>query len=521
MKNKHLVALAVFVVLLFVTRAVLKRHDDDVVVNLAEAGVGRVIAMELKPSDVTWIQVGGPPPVLPKAEAAEATVDGGMDAAAPVEDAPAATPAAEKKPEEPKTPLRVERSGSTWTVASAHGAPADSKQVDEFVTSLLDLAGEVRGEGETAYAEFGVDEASATRIEIGTGAGAPAAVILVGKQGDSYDAHFARADGSPVVRHVTEGVRRGLGLYGESKAPNADQWVKKDVLSGIDQAKVTRVTAERPDARLVLEKQTAVTPEAPPADGAPPPPPATEWVVVEPRIPWSVRSDGLPGVVSRMTTARAMSVLDAAATPACGVEPPSATVTLEQEGGAAQSVHVGGKVPDREEAAVNVGGGPVCWSFASWAVQSLLPQASSIWTIPDAFPGAPVASEAKAVTITRGGQAWRLTKASGDAWTWEGRGEASSSRVQRIASAVVGLRFDDLADESKVSPAAKAVHATVRVDAGGKRMTVTLLGERAGTSFGERYVRVEGGNPPPAGFMGVLGKSRVDSLLPSESELRE
>ena len=47
-----------------------------------------------------------------------------------------------------------------------------------------------------------------------------------------------------------------------------------------------------------------------------------------------------------------------------------------------------------------------------------------------------------------------------------------------------------------------------------------LLGERAGTATGERYVRLDGPGAPPHGFVGVLAGTAVESLEASVEDLK-
>jgi hypothetical protein len=516
MKKQHLIALALLVVLLFVARAVLKRHDREVVQHMEEAGVVKVIASELKAADVRYVSVQAPTPEAAKpAEEAKEAESTGAEQTATEEEPADETPAADSKP-----PLRVEKRDGNWVVASAHDAPAESTQVDEFVEGALAMAGELRGKGENSFAEFGVDAAHATKVEIGKEPGKPDAIVYIGKSGDSGDAHFVRVEGSDEIRHVTDGLRRGLGLWGENAAPAADHWVKKEILK-LEEAKLTRVTVDRADMHAVFEKVEQTPPAPPPAaEGTTPPaPPAIKsWKVVEPVLNWPLREDAIAGVMTRVASVRVQGALDPS-DPACAAAP-VATVTLEQEGGAAPTVvTVLGKRTDKEEVALRVEGQPHCYSLASWGLNSLMPRASALWEVPVAFPSAPASTDVKSVTFQRGGQRARLTKGDGDEWKMDGKGKADGSRVSRMVGALVGLRFDDVALASRVPAAALQPTATITAEAAGKKLTVTVLGERAGTSTGERYVRVDGAGALPSGHVGVIPKYTADSLLPELKEL--
>lgn len=490
MKNRTLVILGLAVLALLALRFLLTRGEGESVQDLEDAGVARVLASPPKAEDVLWIRVSAP-------------------AAPPVEGAEPAPPAA---------PLLVRRvAGGPWTVASAHDAPAEAAQVDEFLKAVLELAGEERGEGESVRAEFGVDDAQAVKVELGgADANAPLATLFVGKQGDGPESHFVMAAGSSAIRHASQGLRRKLGLWSADAKPAADHWLKKQLVQA-DEPKLKSLSLARPDLALELRAEPGPAVEAP-AEGAAPAPPARTWTVAAPALPWPLRADAIAGVVGRAGSVRVDAALDPAA---CASGGATSTLSLAQEDGVSHVLSVGAKLADADRHALQLAGDPHCYAVASWSLASLLPRASALWDVPPAFANAPPSSDVTRVTVQRDGATIRLVKAGETEWKIESprTGAAQAGRVSRLVTALLNLRFDDVAEAGKVPPALLDKSATVTVEAGGRRLAVVLLGERVGGAPRERYARLEGGTVAPAGFVGVLSSATVDALLPALDEL--
>ncbi len=481
MRRQHFILLAIVLVALLAARVLVRRAGSDVATSPAQAGAGSVLVTPVDAAAVSWVRVTAPSPAT----------------------APDQEPATTVSP----TGVSFEKRDGSW-VAQPGGAPADGAAIDAFVAKLAALSGEVRAEAEGSWAAFGVDEATAVKVEVGSGEQA-AATVFVGKSGDSGTAHFVRAAGSPRVRHVRGGLRSDLGLWGSGASIAADLWIKKDVL-GLTGADVTRMVVDRPGLRVVLEKPPAPT-EAAGADGAPAPVPEPAWRVVEPALPWTVRADGLAGVVDRAATARVAGAQDPQS-PACAAEPVT-TVTFTRASGGDVVARLRGAIG--EDAALTMDGAPHCWAMSSWSGTTLAPKASAIWDVPAAFADLPT-DEPSRIRLERNAGTVTVTRGKDGQFTLAGArtGPGSAASVGRIASALRALRLDDVA----VVPAgAKAPSESVTVEFGRRTATVRVLGPPAGP-FGERFAMIEGGQIP-AGWALVLSRATGESLLPPLDDL--
>ena len=492
MKRQHVVALVVALVALLGLKLLLGRRGTTVATEAGEAGIVRLVPKDVDAENVRWIRVTPPPPEAPEG---------------------ASAPAASETPK----PLELRRDGDQWLVASAEGAPADQSQVKDFVRRVVDLAGEVRGEGESSFARFGVDAASATKVELGGEPGTALATIWIGKQGDDGDAHFARLEGSNEVRHVQQGLRGPLQLYGESAKLPADLWVDK-VVAGVDPKDVAKLTVERADVTYVLERQ------APPADAGASGPsgpsgPAATWRITAPEMPWVVQADSLDGVVSRSAKTRVASILPAG-DGACAAPGQSGRARFAKADGGEVVVALAAQAAGREEVGLSVEGRPFCYGLGTWGVQQLLPRASQLWSIPQVFEAEAGGSEPTKVRYRRGGTTWTLAKSADGKWSLESpaKREADASRASRLVSGARNLRIDDVAEAARVPAEALAVEATISFEAAGKPVSVEVLGERPG-GLGDRYVRFQGGTFLTPGYVAVISKTTADSLLPTGAEL--
>lgn len=475
MKKNHLILLALLVVVLLGVRFLMGQRRGGTATRMSDAGVHLVAPRAIEAATISWIQVTPPPP--PAGEAA------GTEALAQV--APA--------------PLRWEKREGGWVAVSAGLAPADSEAIEKFLASATALQGETRASGEAARPAFGLGPDQAVRVELGSAADAPLLTFHLGKQGDGTGAHFVSAEGSADILHVRDGLRTPLGLWGAGSAPARDLWLKKDVIA-VKAAELARVTFDRPDMRIVMERQ--VSPEPPAAEGEEAPAPAEpSWAVLEPPLPWPVNA-GLEGVVDRVGSLRITSALDASS-PACSAEP-QASVTLERAVGGEIAVRVRGAVDDSDEVALTLDGQPHCWSLSTWSLSALLPRASAIWEVPALQPQ--IESEPTRISLARDGRTVTARR-EGDQWTATGGG-IEPAQAANLASAMRFLRLEDIARLPGNLPAGP----TITLEAGSERRVLRMHSERPGGG-GEWYASFDGA-PVPEGHVLVISKGSVKQLLP-------
>ncbi len=476
MKKKHLWFLAGALVLLVLLRLLTDRGPGTAS-SLEDAGFRLVLEQGLETESIRWIRVTGP---------------GDSEA------------------------LVVERGASGWSVISAHGAAADGEAVESFLSALAGLRGEVRGVGESLFAEFAVDGSSAARVEVGLNADEVSATLWVGGAGDGPGAHFARSEGSDSILHVVDGVADDLGLIADGRTPPLSHWLKLELFDLATDA-VDRISAARSDLHWMLEK-------APPAgadEGAP-----AEWRVVEPVTGLAARATGFHSLVDRVARVRAASVLDASSE-ACADAALNSRLSL-RAGDAGQVLRFGSRLLEGDVVAARLDGESTCWALARRTARSLLPRASQLLDLERPFgEPAPEANEFTKLDLVTGEGRLSLERASehdvgGEQWrlTQPQRAPADGARVDRLLSALRFLQWDDLAVQDDVSTASRATHATITAHAGERSWTLRLLGERAGLSDGARYAEFEGGLGAPSGYLGVVAGSSVTSLVASLDDLR-
>jgi len=493
MKRQHFAILAGVLVALLVARFALRERSTRLTDDLAQAGVARVISPAIDPTAVTSVEITGPVPKPPETPPGEVP---------PPATAPPAT-------------LRYVRGANGWTVASLQDAPADAEKLDAFVKDLVAMEGEERAAKDASMETYGLDDASATKVVISTASGAATTTIFVGKSGDAPTANFVRVEGGPVL-HVTKGVRTQLALYGEGSAPAKDLWLEKRLLNA-EAKDVAKLSVDRGDASFVVARSAAPAPASAPEGEAAAPPPAAGWTVTSSvPIPWSPLASGLESVVSRASQVRAGELL---ADPAPCAAAKTAEVVIDMTAGGTRKLVVHGNVEGREELAVTVDDRPQCWSLPAWSATNALPKASALYDAPVAFADV-TAADPSSVRIESTGLTVSATRKSDATWSLSGTksGTGNASRLTRTASALRGLRIEDVALAEKASADQLRPTATISAVYGGKTLQVKLLGERAG-GLGERFARIEGGAALPKELVVVLSKATVDSLLPKPDEL--
>lgn len=468
MKSKHLIWLAVALVLLLAVRFLVDRGPGTAS-SLEDAGLSLVVRGGPEPSAVTSLRVSGP---------------GGGE------------------------PLVVDRVGSGWVVASAHGAPADADKVESFLESVAALRGELRGEGESLFEEFGVDAGSAARLELFAGDGEPSATVYFGKEGDSRRSHFVRVEGEERIHHVVDGVLGDLGLVGDGRVPKSDHWLRLQLFD-LAPSEVTLVTADLPDQNWRFEKSLLPGAE----EGAEP-----AWRVIEPQLGAKPKATAMQSLVDRVARVRAASVLDPA-TEACADEALDQRLSLTTAG--TRVLRFGSTLLEDDLVAARLDDEPTCWGLKRWTAESLMPRASQLFELAKPLGDeAPAAEEVTRIDLVQG-ESWLRLEREGEAWrlTQPRRAEANSARVDRLLSALRFLAWEDFALEAAVLPAARESHATLTVQAGDRSFELELLGERPTSFDGDRYARFEGGPSAPSGFLSVVPGSAVDSLTPDLEEL--
>lgn len=468
MKKQHLWGLAAVLVVLLLVRLAVDRRPDTAS-SLDEAGLALLFEQGPAAADVSWIRVAGP--------------GDGED-------------------------LVAERVGTTWRIASAHGAPADGEAVEGFLRAVTGLRGELRGEGESLNSEFGVDESSASRVDLGSEAGKPLATLWIGAEGDARGAHFVRVEGSSRIHHAIEGVSEALGLQGSNREPSPERWVRLELFD-LGTTGVTRIQADRPDQNWLLEK-------APPHDGEDGA--DARWRVAEPATNLKVDAAGIEALAGRLVRVRATSVLDPASE-ACAREALTRRLSVQAADGEG-GLDVGSEPLAGDLVAARLDGDATCWGLSRWTAESLMPRASQVFELsrPLGEPP-PEAAEFTRLDLVAGDRWIRLDR-DGDDWriTQPQQARASAATVDRMLSALRFLAWDDLAVEAAVGAADRTPHATVTARAGDRVWTLRLLGERSGGSG--RYADFEGGARPPQGSLGVVTESVVESLTPDLEELR-
>ena len=480
MKKQHLIGLAVALVVLVGLRYLLDRGPRTAG-SLEDAGIARVLGQDFDEAAVGWLRLTGP----------------GDDGAV----------------------WEARKGDDGWVIASAWDAPADGERLQELLDRLDGMRGEVRGEGEALAADFGVDEASAARLEIGPGPGEDAAVLLLGKAGDSPQAHFVRREGEDSIRHVARGVTSLLGLVGDSREPQPQHAVRL-TLPEFPVDALTEIAADRPDVNWQLVRDPMAAPAEGGEDAGGAAADAVAWRLVEPDLGAPLREGAVTTLTGAVGRLRANEVLDPASE---GCADANLTQRLRlTAGGDGRTLHLGDRLLDGDRVALKVDDGATCYGLSRWVAESLLPRASRLADLPKPLGDeAPEAAEFTRLDLTIDGSAVRLER-DGEDWTLTRpeRGPADAARVNRLISALRFLSWDDAASATVVPEAARAEHAVLTARAGNRSWTLRILGERPGAFDGARYASLDGAEGLPENLLGVLTGTNVEGLTPSLDELR-
>lgn len=217
-------------------------------------------------------------------------------------------------------PVELERKEGAWRLLSPIEAPADPKAVVQFLDSLRDpvIERHIPMSEAESLASYGLEGQTGTRgrLEITLAGGKTLPAVIVGNT-TPVDFHaFVRVEGNdeilltPLIFHTTF-------------AKKSFDFRNKTLLN-VDPQAIEKLTIDKPDAKVVLEKK------------------AGEWALLS---PMSDRADAeaVRGLTSTLPTIEAIAYFDGAEADRgrFGLDKPSLTVTADVTGAAPASFKLG------------------------------------------------------------------------------------------------------------------------------------------------------------------------------------
>lgn len=122
--------------------------------------------------------------------------------------------------------VELSRADGTWRLPSLWNAKADEEKVTQWLKELSTLKGELRGDSESLFGDFGIADDAAFHVSA-FAKEQELTHLLIGTKRMGWQDLFLRRAGSANVFVVQSSLTSTMGLYGELEAaePKADVWL--------------------------------------------------------------------------------------------------------------------------------------------------------------------------------------------------------------------------------------------------------------------------------------------------------
>ncbi len=177
--------------------------------------------------------------------------------------------------------VRVRKTGEGWTVESAWGYAAETSRIENLLRAIEELrVRDVRSTRPANHPEFQVDAAEGVWVRVYDRDDNVLASVCAGKA-ISYDRCFVRTSDSNDVVEATPNLLQDLGAGGPDREPRQTFFVNMKVLS-FEANDVCRITLERGDEAVILEKIEVEEPGVNPETGEAETRTVTKWMIRQP-----------------------------------------------------------------------------------------------------------------------------------------------------------------------------------------------------------------------------------------------
>lgn len=312
----------------------------------------------------------------------------------------------------PQDIVRVRQRHGAWIVPSHFDAPGNGTKIQQFLTQLSTLQGELRADSTAVLGDFRLMDEQALHLKVYTDAPeTPAFSLLAGKGSGSNS--FVRRPGAGRVYsvnlnlHTTAGLPSGM----TDQPPAAKPWLDLS-MQNVPKEHVTAVDLHAPTRELRFTTASSAASGGTETSPTASTPPVSTWQLVAPALTYSVRQDAVEGLVTTLRTLQGDDVADPARSAEYGLDTPPyrATLTLHPSGQEARQVvlRIGNEVPEKSGSRYARLGdtGPV-YIVPEWTWQRLFP---TLGTLLDLRLLQVSQEEVTHVTLQHDGVSWSLER---------------------------------------------------------------------------------------------------------------
>jgi hypothetical protein len=356
---------------------------------------------------------------------------------------------------QPQESVRLRQRDGAWVVTSHFDTPGNSTKIQQFLTQLSTLQGELRVDSTALLEDFQLTDEQALHLKVYTDTPDQPAVYLLAGKGSGGNS-FVRRAGEGRVYSVNVHVQSMAGLSSGTtdQALSAKPWLDLRI-QNVPKEQVAAVELRSPARTLRFTTQPVATAEGTDASQTSSVPPAPAWKLVVPELAYSVKPDAVEGLVTTLRTLQGDDVVDPAQSAEYGLDAPlyRAMLTVQPSGQEAHqaAILIGNEVPEKSGSRYARLGdiGPV-YIVPQWTVQRLFP---TLGTLLDLRMLQVPQEEVIRLTLQADSESWSLERqASAPTTTWQFVGIPDVPVDETAVTSLLGVLAQLNADDLPTSP---------------------------------------------------------------------
>jgi hypothetical protein len=351
----------------------------------------------------------------------------------------------------PQESIRLRQRDGIWVVTSRFDTPGNSTKIQQFLTQLSTLQGELRADSTALLDDFQLTDEQALHLKVYTNTpDKPALYLLAGK--GSGGNGFVRRAGEGRVYSVNIHLQSVAGLSSGTtdQALSAKPWLDLRI-QNIPKEQVTTAELRSPHRALRFTTQPAPQAGGTEASQSSSASLTPVWKMVAPELTYSVKSEAVDGLVTTLRTLQGDDVVDPAKSAEYGLDTPPyrAILTVQPSGQEARQavVFIGNEVSEKSGSRYARLGdtGPV-YIVPQWIVQRLFP---TLGTLLDLRMLHVPQEEVMRLTLQADGESWSLERQASEptvAWQFVDLPEVpvDETAVTSLLGTITQLSADDL-----------------------------------------------------------------------------
>jgi hypothetical protein len=292
----------------------------------------------------------------------------------------------------------LEKVDDAWVVTSHYNAPAKLDKVEELLTDLLSMKGDLRSSSPDVLGNYDLVPGKSIQVLLHDRGNDKDYQIEVGKSGPGMgNSGFVKRKDDSKVFIVNTNLRSTFGLFGqEASAPKAQPWLDLAMLK-LEPSNLKGIDMETPFSELELVRQEIVKPaeesdeagESASAEGeegtetAAAGEPEYEWVLQSPAdLAFELKEGGVSTWLGSLGSIEAADVLTPKPDEETGLDQPAFVISFTMQDGSVKTLHVGDELEGGAgERYARVDGVDLLYSVPRWRLRNVFRKTQDLFDL--------------------------------------------------------------------------------------------------------------------------------------------